>query len=202
MVMTIMYSLVEIFESLQGEGRNTGRPCIFIRFAGCNFNCPWCDTDWKTAFTITLPDLMNEIKTYRVKNVIITGGEPTLVKDIAALIAQLKANNYWIGVETNGSTSRYEAEWLNQVDYVACSPKTEYADRLRLEYADEVRVVASSEQTLAFCRTLPAKIKATDYYISPCDFNGKIDFATAKYVLSQLDGWSLSVQLHKILGFK
>ena len=51
-----MYPLVEIFESLQGEGRNTGRPCVFVRFAGCNFNCPWCDTDVKASFSLSLDE--------------------------------------------------------------------------------------------------------------------------------------------------
>ena len=46
------------------------------------------------------------------------------------------------------------------------------------------------------------RIAATDYYVSPCDHDGEIDFATAKAVLGELDGWSLSVQLHKLLGFR
>jgi len=53
-----------------------------------------------------------------------------------------------------------------------------------------------------FCRALRTRIRATDYYISPCDRDGAIDFATAKSVLGQLEGWSLSVQLHKVLGFR
>ena len=68
--------------------------------------------------------------------------------------------------------------------------------------ADEVRVVASDEKVVAFCQRIRKAIVATDYYVSPCDRDGKIDFATAKSVLSQLDGWSLSVQLHKLLGFR
>jgi organic radical activating enzyme len=65
-----------------------------------------------------------------------------------------------------------------------------------------VRVVASSEKIVDFCRDLRGRIAATDYYISPCERDGEIDFATAKAVLAQLDGWSLSVQLHKLLGFR
>ena len=192
-----MYGLVEIFESLQGEGRNTGRPCVFVRFAGCNLKCPWCDTDVGKRFEVSLDELLAELGRYQAKSVILTGGEPTLVKEMPELVAALRKNGYWIGVETNGTSA---ADWLGFVDYVACSPKR--GAELALTAADEVRVVAEDEATVEFCREVRGKIVATDYYVSPCDHGGKIDFATAKSVLSQLDGWSLSVQLHKILGFK
>ena len=193
------YDLVEIFESLQGEGRNIGRPCVFVRFAGCNLACPWCDTDVSCRFSATLDELLKEISGFRAKSVVLTGGEPTLVDAMPELVAALKERGYWIAVETNGTN---DAEWLQFVDYVACSPKSEFPESVALSRADEVRVVASSEDVVGFCRDIRGRIAATDYYVSPCERGGEIDFATAKSVLSQLDGWSLSVQLHKILGFR
>ena len=192
-----MYDLAEIFESLQGEGRNTGRPCVFLRFAGCNLKCPWCDTDVTRRFSVSLADILKELKQYKAKSVILTGGEPTIQNGMPELVAALKAAGYWIGVETNGTN---DADWLGFVDYVACSPKRGAA--LNLERADEVRVVAEDEKTVEFCKRVRNRIAATDYYVSPCDHDGEIDFATAKSVLSRLDGWSLSVQLHKLLGFR
>ncbi|MBR1921519.1 MAG: 7-carboxy-7-deazaguanine synthase QueE [Kiritimatiellae bacterium] len=194
-----MYDLVEIFESLQGEGRNTGRPCVFVRFAGCNLSCPWCDTAVARRFSLTLDDLLGEVAQHRAKSVILTGGEPTLVGEMPELVAALKARGLWVGVETNGTR---EAGWLQFADYVACSPKAEFPDALALSHADEVRVVASSEDVVGFCREVRRRIDATDYYVSPCERNGEMDLATAKAVLSRLDGWSLSVQLHKLLGFR
>ncbi len=194
-----MYNLVEIFESLQGEGRNSGRPCVFIRFAGCNLACPWCDTDVKGRFSLTLGELVKEVKGHKAKSVILTGGEPTLVKDMPELVAALKKEGYWIGVETNGTG---DPDWLQFVDYVACSPKAEFPESLVLARADEVRVVASSPDASRFCRSLKGRIDASDWYVSPCEREGEMDFATAKEVLSSLEGWSLSVQLHKILGFR
>ena len=194
-----MYELVEIFESLQGEGRNTGRPCVFVRFAGCNLACPWCDTSVKARFSLDLAALVAEVKSFRAKSVILTGGEPTIQDGMPELVAALRREGFWIGVETNGTN---DAEWLAFVDYVSCSPKAEYADRVALASADEVRIVASSEDVVAFAAEMRRKIAATDYYISPCDRGGKIDFATAKGVLAKLEGFSLSVQLHKILGFR
>ena len=194
-----MYDLVEIFESLQGEGRNTGRPCVFVRFAGCNLACPWCDTDVAKRFSLSLGDLLSEIEQFKARSVILTGGEPTIREGMPELVAVLKAAGYWIAVETNGTAA---PDWLADVDYVACSPKAEYAGRIVLTRADEVRVVASSEDVVAFCAQVRGRIAATDYYVSPCDRGGEIDFATAKSVLARLPGWSLSVQLHKILGFR
>ena len=193
------YRLVEIFESLQGEGRNTGRPCVFVRFAGCNLACPWCDTDVRERFSMTLDELLAEIASYKAKTVVLTGGEPTLIKGAPELIAALKAAGYFIAVETNATV---DAPWLQFVDYVACSPKAEFPDQIELKKANEVRVVASDESAVEFCRRVKEIIEADDYYVSPCDHDGEIDFATAKSVLSKLDGWSLSVQLHKILGFR
>ena len=194
-----MYALAEIFESLQGEGRNTGRPCVFVRFAGCNLRCPWCDTDFSRRFELSLGDLGKEVSGHRPRSVILTGGEPTEQDGMPELVAALKEAGFWIAVETNGTNY---AEWIEFVDYVECSPKAEFPDSLRLARADEVRVVASSEDVADFCRAVSSRIDATDYYVSPCDRGGDIDFATAKAVLARLDGWSLSVQLHKILGFR
>lgn len=194
-----MYPLVEIFESLQGEGRNTGRPVVFVRFAGCNLACPWCDTDVAKRFELSLEELVAEVRTHRAKSVILTGGEPTIQKGMDELVAALKAAGYWIGVETNGTD---EPEWFKSVDYVACSPKAEFPETLQLTRANEVRIVASSSSVVDFARAVRARVAATDYYISPCAHGDDIDFATAKDVLSQLDGFSLSVQLHKLLGFR
>ncbi len=201
-----MYRLVEIFESLQGEGRNMGRPCVFVRFAGCNLACPWCDTDVTRRFALSRDGLLAEVQAFRAKSVILTGGEPTIQAEMPELVSALKGAGYWIGVETNGLVA---PSWLASVDYVACSPKAECADRYLSDAStgvrrcDEVRVVASSEDTVVrFARAVRRRIAATDYYISPCERDGQIDFATAKAVLAQLDGWSLSVQLHKILGFR
>ena len=198
-----MYKLVEIFKSMQGEGRNTGRPCVFVRFAGCNLSCHWCDTDVAPRFELSLDDLLDEVKMFKAKSVILTGGEPTIQEDMPALVTALKKQGYWIAVETNGLAA---PDWLKKVDYVACSPKAEFADRYdakdALRRCDEVRIVASSPDIVPFAKAMRERIAATDYYISPCERDGKIDFATAKDVLAKLGDWSLSVQLHKLLGFR
>ena len=95
------YDLVEIFESLQGEGRNTGRPCLFLRFAGCNLACPWCDTSIERRFSMTLDELVAEISRYKAKSVILTGGEPTVRAGMSELVANYGSKAGIIRKQTN-----------------------------------------------------------------------------------------------------
>lgn len=194
------YKIVEIFESMQGEGRNSGKRFVFIRFAGCNLKCEWCDTDVSPRFELSAVQILEELRQYNIRRVILTGGEPTVQTGIEELVALLKKEGYYIAVETNGTN---EPGWFGFVDYIACSPKCEYPGRIAINIADEVRVVASAGNVVAFCREVHRKISAKDYYVSPCERDGKMDFAAAKEVLDGLGGeWGLSVQLHKLLGFR
>ena len=93
-----VYDLVEIFESLQGEGRNAGRPCVFVRFAGCNLSCPWCDTDVSRRFSLSREGLVAEVSGFRPRSVVLTGGEPTLAAEMPELVAALQERGYWIAV--------------------------------------------------------------------------------------------------------
>ena len=68
----------EIFYSLQGEGRFTGVPAVFVRLAGCNLRCPFCDTDFTSVTETSAADIVREVKRYPARHVVLTGGEPTL----------------------------------------------------------------------------------------------------------------------------
>ena len=71
------FHLHTVFSSLQGEGRNVGRPATFIRFSGCNLACRWCDTHKDERMTLTAEDIVKKVGEHSNKSVIITGGEPT-----------------------------------------------------------------------------------------------------------------------------
>ncbi|MCM1142149.1 MAG: 7-carboxy-7-deazaguanine synthase QueE, partial [Muribaculum sp.] len=107
----------EIFYSLQGEGHFAGTPAVFVRFAGCNLQCPFCDTDFHSFTTMSIDEVMNEIKKYPARRVVLTGGEPTL-QLTAEFIDRLHREEFRIHIETNG-TKCLPAP----VDWLTCSPK-------------------------------------------------------------------------------
>jgi 7-carboxy-7-deazaguanine synthase len=96
----------EVFLSLQGEGVDIGLPTVFVRTAGCNLECNWCDTQYSrgSGDERKLKDIVEEVKSYGVKRVCISGGEPLLqAKDVSKLAGELDEKGYLIIIETNGS---------------------------------------------------------------------------------------------------
>lgn len=95
----------EIFYSIQGEGKLTGIPTIFIRTSGCNLRCTFCDTKYAyfDGSNINLKQIFNIVKKYQCKNLCITGGEPLLQEDIQMMINIFLKEKYKISIETNGS---------------------------------------------------------------------------------------------------
>jgi len=95
----------EIFYSIQGEGKGTGHPNIFIRTTGCNLRCQYCDTKYAydNGKEMSINEIIKQISQYPCKHVCITGGEPLLQGDMLDLINALSKNKYNICIETNGS---------------------------------------------------------------------------------------------------
>jgi 7-carboxy-7-deazaguanine synthase len=98
-------NICEIFYSIQGEGSWTGLPNIFIRTAGCNLRCSFCDTKYayRDGKKMSIKEIMNDIKRYHCKYVCVTGGEPLLQNETLELIDVLSKRNYSTCLETNGS---------------------------------------------------------------------------------------------------
>ena len=97
-------SINEIFYSIQGEAKNSGKPTVFIRTAGCPFRCSYCDTDY--AFTegkqTKISEIIKLIKKFNTKHITVTGGEPLAQKNIRYLLELLISNSYNISLETSG----------------------------------------------------------------------------------------------------
>lgn len=99
----------KIFLSLQGESTFMGLPCIFIRFAGCNLNCHWCDTPEarspeENSTEMSVARILEEVCSHSCRLVELTGGEPLLQSETDELICSLLALDKTVLVETNGST--------------------------------------------------------------------------------------------------
>ncbi|AHN26425.1 7-carboxy-7-deazaguanine synthase QueE [Gilliamella apicola] len=201
------FRIVEIFESLQGEGYNTGMPAIFIRFAGCNLNCVWCDTNFRQYTRFTLEQLLTKVKQYTSKNIIITGGEPTMVKALPELLLPLKQAGYYIAIESNGLG---KVDPL--IDYIALSPKFCYQARyqkIAQPTASEVRIVAENHADfLPFCQYIEQNIQAKRYYLSPCEKNGEFNMFETIELLGKINQnrndnkWLLSIQTHKFANIE
>lgn len=97
----------EIFKSIQGESTYAGLPCVFVRLAGCNLNCSWCDTPYARvpdeAIELTVAEVIEKVGGYDCPLVEITGGEPLLQEEARELAAGLLDRDYRVLIETNGS---------------------------------------------------------------------------------------------------
>ncbi len=202
--------VVEIFESLQGEGYNTGMQAVFLRLGGCNLACPWCDTAYDTFVTLGEEEVTERVGTFAGKTLIITGGEPMIHAGLGGLLERFKLLGYWIGVETNGLAAPSEP-CRHRIDYLAVSPKALYAelydDDRMVRRADEVRIVVDGD-VQAFCENMRDRIDAEHYFLSPCDRTGEVNVADTVRLLGRLNRgrrskkWLLSLQTHKLAGFR
>lgn len=188
----------DIFYSLQGEGRNTGRAAVFIRFAGCNLRCPFCDTEFSEYREMSDTDILNTIGQWPARFVVLTGGEPTMQAD-DAFISLLHASGYEIAMETNGTRTVPDG-----IDWLTVSPKQAFT-------GSTGRPVVSrcNELKCIFDGTTPPDdcgIEADYYYLQPCDTgdgsrNRAITEACMEYICRN-PKWRLSLQTHKLAGFK
>lgn len=191
----------EIFYSLQGEGRYTGTPAVFVRLAGCNLRCWFCDTEFHAFTEMTEDDIVAEVSKYPARHVVVTGGEPTL-QLTATLAAKLHDAGFYIMMETNGTQPLPDGCCI---DWVTCSPK-KAGDALapvRIQHIDELKVVYEGNgQDMSLYDAIPA----TEYRLQPCatgdtEKDREITAQTIEYIL-QHPKWSLSLQTHKMLGVR
>ena len=216
-----MYSVNEIFYTLQGEGAHSGIPAVFVRFSGCNLRCPWCDTDFSGNTRMSAEQIVEEVRELydvpneRRKMVVLTGGEPGLQVD-EKLIAALHEAGFYICIETNGTRPLPQG-----IDWITCSPKeqslptkTSVCHPLALKRVNEVKVVFTGTYNPEIWRTV---LEAEHWILQPLRYNGEWllmsgidDFEidsndnlddTVRYILSH-PFWRLSVQLHKIAGIR
>ena len=100
-----MLEVTEIYKSVQGESTYMGLPCVFIRLTGCNLRCVWCDTPhaFHDGKKLSIHQIIDKVKSYDIKLVEITGGEPLLQKEVFPLMESLLKNKFKVMLETSGS---------------------------------------------------------------------------------------------------
>ena len=132
--------LMELFNTLQGEGFHTGKPATFIRLAGCDVGCFWCDIkeSWDSTLhpSVSVDSIIDQALNYKTKFAVITGGEPTL-HNINVLVDKLKEKNFFTAIETAGTNPL-----PNNIDWVCFSPK-KFKNPIHQTYqvADELKVI-------------------------------------------------------------
>ena len=204
------YTVKEVFYTLQGEGANTGRPAVFLRFAGCNLwtgreedrataVCQFCDTDFLGGTKFAgAEELADEVAGQWFGNgtskrfVVITGGEPLLQLD-RPLIDRLHAKGFEIAIETNGTIAAPAG-----LDWICVSPKAgapivqRSGDELKVVYPQKGMMLESFE-----------RLKFDHFFVQPMDgpdIEQNTDLA-ARYCLEH-PKWRLSLQTHKLLGIR
>jgi 7-carboxy-7-deazaguanine synthase len=206
-------NICEFFTSIQGESALAGYPCTFIRLAGCNLRCVWCDTrysyDDDSAVTpMSVNDVIGQISRLPVNLVEITGGEPLLQPGTPALCAELLRRGYQVMVETNGSIDiGVVPKEVRRVVDIKCpdsgSGRSFLIDNLkRLSQNDEAKFVLASISDAVwakeFCDThrLTQKCAVT---FSPVTSNLPYEKLADWMVEARVNGIKFGIQLHKII---
>ncbi len=198
----------EIFPSFQGEGRNQGLRCCFLRLAGCNLNCRWCDTpdtrDPHTGEDLTTDDILRRIEETGIRYLCVTGGEPLLRQhELLPLLRDLSSKGYTIDIETNGTIPFGQVQPYASICMdVKCPSSGEQSDLSLLadiRPTDSVKCVVADDADLEYVyeqiRSIPIK---GEIYISPVHGS---DYTRIAEVVMEWDlPVRLQLQLHKQIG--
>ncbi|HEX8907585.1 MAG TPA: radical SAM protein [Anaeromyxobacteraceae bacterium] len=200
--------VTEIFFSIQGEGTRAGRPCVFVRFTGCDLRCGYCDTTY--AFhggrDLSRQEILTEVARHPCRLVLLTGGEPLLQRELPELARDLLARGYEVTVETHGQrpTEALPPQVVRIVDVKtpgSGEATTDFAYLDQLRPHDEVKFVVCSEEdwrwSLEVIRRhgLDGRVALL---VSPV--HGAVDAKDlARWILESGVEARLNLQLHKIV---
>lgn len=209
-----MISVREAFYAVQGEGTRAGQATVFVRVAGCNLNCWFCDTDWIHGDKFDVDGVLTLIERvshpYKPQWVTLTGGEPCVAPDFDLLVTALTDRGYFVSVETNGTRWRDTLA----ICHVVVSPKGKWEgvaaaldpnlNRLtqnRSVLPRELKLVVERDDTSGrlaeVLKDLP--FEPTHYYLQP-RYDDRQAWQRAYELVRANPRWRLSLQLHKWLG--
>ena len=191
--------VMEHFYTLQGEGSWAGTPAYFIRLAGCDVGCHWCDVkdSWEVAANqkMEINSIINQVSDSQARRVVITGGEPTIY-DLSLLISELQQ----IGVKVHLETAGVHA-LKGKPDWVCFSPK-KFMQPLEEFYslAHELKVIVYNHHDLKWAESHMAKCDAHVQGFLQVEW-GRREIMTEPLIeyIKAHPHWKLSVQTHKYL---
>ncbi|MFN3925859.1 MAG: 7-carboxy-7-deazaguanine synthase QueE [Pseudanabaenaceae cyanobacterium] len=195
------YPIVETFHSLQGEGYWSGCSAFFIRLAGCDVGCSWCDTkpSWslKPHPQVALHELVRQAQRANPQFVVITGGEP-LMHDLSALTHALKGAGLPLHLETSGAHP-LTGTW----DWITLSPKPYKPPHPPIYcLAHELKVVVSTPADLEWAEQ---QAKLVDdrlpKFLQPEWYSKQSHQLVTEYIKTHPQ-WRLSLQIHKFLQIR
>lgn len=208
--------IIKVWETIQGEGPYAGLPAVFVRLAGCNLDCPLCDTDYTSnRVTHTTAQLLELVASVRKEKglVVLSGGEP-FRQNVLNFILALQAEGYFVQVETNG-TMPPPLPWPREA-MIVCSPKAGinaalaehiYAYKYVVQHgavdlADGLPLYALG----ALGRKVSRPVRTGSLiYVQPCDeqheVRNRLNMNTAVNSCLKF-GYRLCLQVHKIAGLE
>lgn len=196
--------LMEAFYTVQGEGAYQGRAAYFIRLAGCDVGCHWCDVkkSWDESKwpSLAIETIVKNAEEYTGRLAVITGGEP-LMHDLTALTTQLKAAKFQTNIETSGAYS-LTGVW----DWICLSPK-KFKEPVPdiYEYIDELKIIIFNKSDFEFAERnyelvkQSANTKNVKFYLQPeWSRMQEMNPLIVEYVKANPQ-WQISLQIHKFL---
>ncbi len=196
----IKLPLMESFYSIQGEGCHSGKAAYFIRLAGCDVGCSWCDVkeswDEKSYPKTDIDDIIASAKESKSRIAIITGGEP-LIYNLKELTHKLKSNGFQTHLETSGAYV-FTGSW----DWICLSPK-KFKNPLpeALKMADELKVIIFNRNDFLWAEKMARSVKPDcKLYLQP-------EWSKSTVMLPHIIGyakdnpkWEISLQIHKFMN--
>ncbi len=192
--------VMEIFATIQGEGFHSGKASVFIRLAGCDMGCNWCDTrsswDADNCHGQTVNEIVDQLEQWKLKDVIVSGGEP-LKNNLDSLTNLLRQKGYKTYLETSGA-----APLTGMWNWICLSPKRNNPPMPTLyKMADELKVVISQPDDLQW-----AESQALLTSLNCCKFL-QPEWSVRKTIVPEIvsfillnPSWMLSLQSHKYIG--
>lgn len=221
----VTLSVNSLFYTIQGEGPFAGTPAVFIRLAGCNLQCPMCDTEYTKADTFAVSTLIDMVLGYKRQQfgrslhddtllVVITGGEP-FRQPIGYLVQSLIDAHCRVQVETNGTLYR-KGPWTNALVTIVCSPKAGVVNMLLAPLVGAWKYVARAkdlahdglpsvalEHPNARGLYRPPSDHPAQVYLQPADEQDPVANAINQQAVVQscmANGYRLCLQVHKIIN--